>query len=124
MAKDPVRVDPNHYKVEINNKHVRVLRIHYGPHEKSVMHGHPGVLGVFLSDGHAGFAYPNGKTEEVSWKAGDAMWFDALEHLPENLSDSSLDLIAVEVKSAGAPQAAKAKPAKAKSASARASRRR
>ena len=123
MAKDPIRVDPDHYKVEINNKHVRVLRIHYGPHEKSVMHGHPGVVGIFLSDGQSRFTYPNGKSEDVSWKAGDTMWFGTLEHLPENLSDNAFDLIAVEVKSAGPLPAAKAKSAKAKPASARARRR-
>ena len=36
-AQDPVKVDPKHYKVELENAQVRVLRIHYGPHEKSVM---------------------------------------------------------------------------------------
>jgi hypothetical protein len=28
----------------------RVLRIHYGPHEKSVMHYHPATVAVFLTD--------------------------------------------------------------------------
>ena len=45
---DPVRVDPKHYKVEVENDQVRVLRIKYGPHEKSVMHGHPSTVAVFL----------------------------------------------------------------------------
>ena len=38
-AQDPVKVDPAHYKVVFENAQVRVLKIHYGPHEKSVMHG-------------------------------------------------------------------------------------
>ena len=33
-AQDPVKVDPKHYKVELENKQVRVLRINYGPREK------------------------------------------------------------------------------------------
>ena len=33
-ALDPMTVDPTHYKVEFENEHVRVLRIHFGPHEK------------------------------------------------------------------------------------------
>src|ERR1700735_4725058 len=37
FAQDPVKVDPKHYKVEFENAQVRILRIHYGPHEKSVM---------------------------------------------------------------------------------------
>ena len=35
MRQDAVKVDPQHYKVDGDNAHVRVLRIHYGPHEKS-----------------------------------------------------------------------------------------
>ena len=34
---DPVTVDPKHYTVELENEKVRVVRIKYGPHEKSVM---------------------------------------------------------------------------------------
>jgi hypothetical protein len=88
MATDPIRVDPKHYKVEMENDRVRVLRIRYGPHEKSVMHSHPPSVGVFLNDVHFRFTYPDGKTEEGSAKAGDVMYFDAVEHLPEARLDS------------------------------------
>src|SRR5450755_1161719 len=49
---DPVKLDPKHYKVVINNDKVRVLRAKYGPHEKSVMHEHPASVAVFMSDSH------------------------------------------------------------------------
>jgi hypothetical protein len=97
-GQDPVRVDPKHYKVELENDRVRVLRIKYGSHEKSVMHGHPALVGVFLTDGHCRFTYPDGKTEDIGAKVGQVMAFDALVHLPENLSDQPLELIAVELK--------------------------
>jgi hypothetical protein len=48
-AEDPVKVDPRHYKVEFENERVRVLRIKYGPGEKSVMHSHPESITVFLN---------------------------------------------------------------------------
>jgi len=35
---DPVKLDPKHYKVVINNDQVRVLRAKYCSHEKSVQH--------------------------------------------------------------------------------------
>jgi hypothetical protein len=95
---DPVQVDPKHYKVELENDRVRVLRIKYGPHEKSVMHGHPALVGVFLTDAHSRFTYPDGRTEDIQTKAGEVMAFDAFEHLPENLSDQTMELIAVELK--------------------------
>ena len=49
-APDSVTADPAHYKVEFENDKVRVVRIHYGPKEKSVMHSHPAGVVVFLSD--------------------------------------------------------------------------
>jgi mannose-6-phosphate isomerase-like protein (cupin superfamily) len=98
VSADPVHVDPKHYKIEAENDRVRVLRATYGPHEKSVMHGHPSLVAVFLTSGHGRFTLPNGRTEERSWKAGESMLMPAEEHLPENLSDSPLELILVELK--------------------------
>ncbi len=98
IAEDPVRVDPKHYKVEIENDRVRVLRITYGPREKSVMHGHPALVGLFLTDAHFRFTYPDGKTEDIQGKAGQVLFFDASAHDPENLSDKTFEAIAVELK--------------------------
>ena len=97
-AQDPVKVDPKHYKVEAENKQVRVLRISYGPHEKSVMHGHPAAVAVFLTEGRARFTFPDGKSEERSWTAGQSLFISAETHLPENLTDKSLELVLVELK--------------------------
>src|SRR6266540_1663859 len=63
---DPTKVDAEHYKVELENEQVRVLRINYGPGEKSVMHSHPAAVLVFLTDAHARFTYPDGKTERAT----------------------------------------------------------
>jgi predicted metal-dependent enzyme (double-stranded beta helix superfamily) len=50
LAQDPIIVDSAHYKVEFENEQVRVVRITYGPGEKSVMHEHPDGVLVFLTD--------------------------------------------------------------------------
>ena len=99
VGQDPVKVDPKHYTIELENEKVRVLRIKYGPREKSVMHGHPALVGVMLTDGHIRFTYPDGKTEEVSAKAGQVLAFPALDHLPENLENRPFEVVAVELKS-------------------------
>ena len=95
---DPVRVDARHYTVELENEKVRVLRIKYGPHEKSKMHSHPALVGVMLTDCHIRFTYPDGKTEEITAKAGQVVNFPAVDHNPENLSDRPLEAILVELK--------------------------
>src|SRR5947207_14834046 len=81
---DPVKVDPTHYKVEFENKQVRVLRVSYGPGEKSVMHGHPATVAVFLSEGRARFTFPDGKTEERSWTEGQSLFIPAETHAGES----------------------------------------
>ncbi len=97
-AQDPVKVDSKHYKVEFENDQVRVLRVVYGPHEKSVMHEHPDSIDIFLTDLYVKFTLPDGKTEEMRAKAGETRWAPGGKHLPENLSDQPLEVILVELK--------------------------
>jgi uncharacterized RmlC-like cupin family protein len=97
-VQDPVKVDPKHYKVEIENEQVRVLRINYGAHEKSVMHSHPDSIVISLNDAQCRFTFPDGKTEERSFRAGETLFTPAGSHLPENLSNQPLDVILVELK--------------------------
>ncbi len=112
LAQDATKVDPNHYKVESENSRVRVVRAKYGPHEKSVMHSHPDLVAIFLTDGRVKFTYPGGKTEERDMKAGTALFTPAVRHLPENLTDGDMEIILVELKTAKRKPAAK-KPAPA-----------
>ena len=95
---DPVKVDSKHYTVEVENEKVRVLRIKYGPHEKSVMHSHPALIAIMLTDGQVRFTYPDGKTEDITAKAGQVLQFPALAHLPENIGDKPFETIGVELK--------------------------
>lgn len=98
LAQDPVKVDSKHYKIEFENSQVRVLRITYGPREKSPMHDHPESIAVFLTDVHVKFTFPDGKSEERRNKAKETMSLPAGKHAPENLSSQPLELILVEVK--------------------------
>ena len=98
FAQDAAKVDPKHYKVEFENDKVRVLRITYGPGEKSVMHGHPDAVAVFLTEFNGKFTFPNGKSEEMTGKAGQTLWTPAGKHLPENTGDKPFELIVVELK--------------------------
>jgi hypothetical protein len=99
LARDAVKVDSKHYKVELENDRVRVVRISYRGREKSVMHQHPPGVGVFLTDAHFKFTYPDGKVEDIKAKAGEYLYFtDVWEHLPENLSSKNAEVIYVELK--------------------------
>jgi quercetin dioxygenase-like cupin family protein len=110
LAQDPVKVDSKHYKVEFENSQVRVLRVKYGPHEKSVMHRHPNAIATFVTDMKGKFTFPNGKTQDVTAKAGETRWTPAGRHLPENTTDQPFELVLVELKTRKRKPAAK-KPA-------------
>ena len=97
-AQDPIKVDAKHYKVEFENESVRVLRITYPAHEKSVMHHHPNSVAVFLTDSKSRFTFPDGKTQDAPMKAGAVQWTEAGEHLPENVGDKPFEVILVELK--------------------------
>jgi quercetin dioxygenase-like cupin family protein len=100
-SQDAVKVDPAHYKVETENAKVRVLRVHYGPHEKSVMHSHPDAVAVYLSDGAIRFTDASGKTQDASGKKGQVLFTPAGTHNPENTGDEPFDLIVIELKGGG-----------------------
>ncbi len=104
-AQDTVKVDPNNWKVEFENAQVRVLRVHIPPHGKLGMHEHPASVLVPLTDSRVKDSFPDGKTSERQFKAGQASWRDALKHANENLGDTPVESILVELK---------AKPAAAK----------
>ena len=99
LAQDPVKVDSKHYKVEFENEHVRVLRITYGPGEKSVMHEHPDAVATFLVDAKSVFHLPDGSKVPNDNKKGAVLWTPAGKHLPENTGDKPFELILVELKS-------------------------
>ena len=97
-AQDPAKVDSNHYKVVFENDDVRVVRITYGPGEKSVMHYHPDNVAVFLTDNQVEFNLPDGEVVEMAATEGQAVWEPAGKHLPKNVGDKPFELILVELK--------------------------
>jgi len=97
-AQDAVKADPKHYKVELENDDVRVLRIHYEPGEKSVMHEHPKGVAVFLTDYQVKFIVPTGEEIPVSGKAGQVVWDNGDKHLPENTGKKAMEVIQIEMK--------------------------
>ncbi len=98
QAQDPTEVDSGHYTVEFENDQVRVVRIKYGPGEKSVLHDHPDGVAVFLTDSKAKMTLPDGQVMDQDWKAGQATWAPGGKHIPENVGGQPFELVLVEIK--------------------------
>src|SRR6476659_5408096 len=97
-AQDAVKADAKHYTVAFENDQVRVLKVHYGAHEKSVLHEHPNSVAVFVTDGKIKFTLPDGTSREAEVKAGQTAWNAAGKHQPENLGDKPFEVVVVELK--------------------------
>jgi quercetin dioxygenase-like cupin family protein len=108
LAQDPTKVEPKHYKLAFENEWVQVVDVHYGPHEKSGMHDHPGGVVVVLTPGHLRFTGQDGKIKEVYAKPGESRWYPAFKHQVENLGDTSYDAVYIGIKSK--PTAGKLNP--------------
>jgi quercetin dioxygenase-like cupin family protein len=98
FAQDPTKVEPKHYRLAFENEQVQVVYVHYGPHERSVMHEHPAGVVVNVTDGHLKFTDEHGKIHEVFSKHGEARWFPAFKHRVENLGNAPYDAVYIGIK--------------------------
>jgi quercetin dioxygenase-like cupin family protein len=98
LAQYPTKVEPRHYKRDFENERVDVVSVHYGPHEKSALHDHPGGVVVSLTEAHLRFTDENGKVRDVYSKAGEVRWYPPFKHRVENLGDTTYDAVYIGVK--------------------------
>jgi quercetin dioxygenase-like cupin family protein len=97
-ALDPVKVDRKHYKVELENDQVRVLRVKIGPHEATPLHEHSlNRVVTYITDQNIRVT-SGGKAETLQHKAGEVSWGAPTKHKEENLSDKPLEVVVVELK--------------------------
>src|SRR5262249_17886356 len=105
-AQDPMKVAPDAYKLEFENDHVKVQRVHYAPRVKIPEHDHTafGAAYVYLNDAgpvifkHVGLSY--GAVTRPAVKAGSFRLYKAVKetHEVENISDTHSHFLRVEFK--------------------------
>lgn len=96
---DPVKVDPQHYKVELENQQVRILRVKIPGHAVAPMHEHAlNRVVTYLSDQDFRVTSADGKVEHPTHHAGDVTWSGLARHKEENLAATPFEVLVVEVK--------------------------
>jgi hypothetical protein len=95
---DPVKLDPKHHIVVLENERVRALRTILEPHLKSPMHEHPHYVVVYLTDLHTTMTLGDGRSVDNPRRPGEIAWRDALKHITENIGDHTAVEIQVELK--------------------------
>ena len=90
--------EPEPYTVLQEDDTFRVLRVRFGPKEKSPMHDHPAGCFYFVTDLQSKQTGPDGKVTDGIAKAGDAGCGPAFRHAPENVSGKPYEVIVYELK--------------------------
>jgi len=90
--------------VEFENDQIRVVRWVVSPGDKTAKHSHPASLIVLLTDYDGRVTTADGKSTEAHFKAGAAMWREALTHVVENIGQHPMEGIIVEPKKAASPR--------------------
>ena len=98
VALDPVKLDPAHHLVPIENDRVRVLRTILEPHLKGPTHEHPSYVVVYLTVLHTTMTMADGKQVDNPRRPGEVAWRDAYRHTTENVGDQTAEEIQIELK--------------------------
>jgi len=99
-AQDPAAVNSKTIKVKFENDRVRVLEAELPPGVKEQVHSHPAYVIYVLAGGKYRNYAADGKTTEGELKTGEVVYRDPLTHAAENIGNTTMHLILVELKAA------------------------
>ncbi len=95
---DPVSLDPDKFEVLLENERVRVLEARIAPGEGHGLHWHPDHLIYTLSSYLVQDTFTDGSTKTMERAAGELLWGDELTHAMENVGDTAVVALIIELK--------------------------
>ena len=97
-AQDPAVVQSKTVKIKFENDRVRVLEAELPPGVKEQVHSHPAYVIYVLAGGKVRNYAADGKTSESELKTGDVLYREPLTHAAENIGNTTMHMILVELK--------------------------
>lgn len=97
-AQDVAKVNPDTITVKIDNARARFMEAVLEPGHKEAMHSHPASIVYVLAGGTTRSHRPDGTSSVNTWKAGDVVYREALTHWAENIGDTTIRLLVIELK--------------------------
>jgi hypothetical protein len=101
-SRDALQVDRLHYRLELENEKLRVLRLTLKPSEIVPMHDDKDALVVCLNECHVRFTSPNGRSEDIHMEPGASRWIYGDTRSEKNLGTHPVEMLFVETKSPNA----------------------
>ncbi len=84
-------------KSELDNERVRVLRVTFKPGEKAPLHHHPDHVVYIFSGGKMKLTI-EGKADVMNFETGKTVFLNEQSHEVENVGQTTVDLLVVELK--------------------------
>ena len=86
--------------VKFDTPEVRVIEVTTSPGQRSALHEHAmNRVMIYLDDGHMTLMSPDGKVEDLRWRAGDVRWSPAGgQHMSENADATTYRIVELELK--------------------------
>jgi quercetin dioxygenase-like cupin family protein len=97
-AQDPAVVNAETLHVKLENSRVRVLEAVLPPGAKEKLHSHPAYVIHVVAGGKMRNHAVDGSTSEIEFKTGDTIYRDPLTHWAENIGNTTIRLVLVELK--------------------------
>jgi hypothetical protein len=102
-GKDALAADPKHYRLELENDRMRVLRLTLKADEVVPVHDDLDALFVCIAVGsdkacHIRLARPGGRSQDIHMQAGESRWIYADTRSEKNLSSQPLEMLVIEPK--------------------------
>jgi len=98
MSDDAVSMAPEVYSIVFENERARVLDVRADPGNGSPMHSHPNSVMYAVSDAHIVVTSPDGKKHHVDAPAGTTFWNSAMEHAVQNVGNTPVHFVRIELK--------------------------
>jgi quercetin dioxygenase-like cupin family protein len=96
---DPLTVNAKTIALKLENPRVRVLEATLKPGDKEQTHSHPAYVIYVIAGGKFRNHATDGTVTDGEFKTGDVIYRDPVTHWAENIGDTTIRLVLVELKS-------------------------
>jgi len=97
-TQDPLVVNSKTIALKLENPRVRVLEATLKPGDKEQTHSHPAYVIYVIEGGKFRNHATDGTVADGEFKTGDVIYRDPVTHWAENIGDTTIRLVLVELK--------------------------
>lgn len=97
-GQDPLTVNSKTIALKLENARVRVLEATLKPGDKEKTHSHPAYVIYVIEGGKVRNHASDGAVVEAEFKTGDVIYRDPITHWAENIGNTTIRLVLVELK--------------------------